>query len=224
MDNVASRPIVANDECAADAAPRRRPDGWLVAEGIVTTRNPDGTTNVAPMGPLVDPAMTRFILRPFRTATTYANLIRTGEAVFHVTDDVELLARAAVGRLDTPPPLSAVDCVDVTVLDGACRWYALKLRSADDRDERSWIGTDVVERRIQREFFGFNRAKHAVLEAAILATRGGLLATAEILAEFERFAVIVEKTGGDDEQRAFSLLDSFVRDVGTKESGARESG
>ena len=62
----------------------------FILEGIVTTRNEDGTINVAPMGPVVDPAeaprITNLLLRPFQTSTTYANLARTRQGVFHVTD------------------------------------------------------------------------------------------------------------------------------------------
>ncbi|MGE0378382.1 MAG: DUF447 domain-containing protein, partial [Planctomycetaceae bacterium] len=61
-----------------------------------------------------------------------------------------------------------------------------------------------------REFFGFNRAKHAVLEGAILATRVHLLPRDEILAEFARLASPVEKTAGPREQQAFQLLWDFV--------------
>ena len=50
-----------------------------------------------------------------------------------------------------------------------------------------------------RDFFGFNRAKHAVVEAAILATRLHLLPLAEVAAEFTKLRVIVGKTGGPDE-------------------------
>ena len=68
----------------------------MIVEGIVTTLNEDGSPNISPMGPVVDEALTRFRLRPFQTSTTFKNLKRTGEAVFHVVDDVELLAKAAV--------------------------------------------------------------------------------------------------------------------------------
>lgn len=71
-------------------------DGRIL-EGIVTTRNVDGTTNIAPMGPIVDSDFTTLIFRPFKTSTTYENLIRARTGVFHVTDDVELFAAAAVG-------------------------------------------------------------------------------------------------------------------------------
>ena len=61
-------------------------------------------------------------------------------------------------------------------------------------------------RRDPRPFFGFNRAKHAVLEAAILATRIGILPDDEIRREMERLAIPVEKTAGQQERRAFEFL------------------
>ena len=72
----------------------------MILEGIVTTLGSDGAVNIAPMGPLVEPSMERIVLRPFPTADTYKNLRYHGEGVLHVTDDVLLLARAAVGPLD----------------------------------------------------------------------------------------------------------------------------
>ena len=65
----------------------------LILEGLVTTLDDSGGVNVSPMGPIVDPQMQRLLLRPFPTSTTYGNLRRHGEGVFHVTDDVEMLAR-----------------------------------------------------------------------------------------------------------------------------------
>ena len=68
----------------------------MILEGIVTTISADGTVNISPMGPRVNEPLTRLILRPYQTSTTYQNLKRTGQGVLHVTDDVELLAQAAV--------------------------------------------------------------------------------------------------------------------------------
>src|SRR5262249_33778477 len=72
----------------------------MILEGIVTTVSAEGTVNVAPMGPRVDADFRRLVLRPFRTAQTYHNLKAHGEGVLHVTDDVNLLARAALGALE----------------------------------------------------------------------------------------------------------------------------
>jgi hypothetical protein len=182
----------------------------VILEGIVTTLNADGGANISPMGPIVDPPMQRLVLRPYQTSTTYANLKRTGEGVFHVTDDVLLLATAAVGEPDPPPALVPAESVNGFVIADACRWYALRVTSIDDGQSRSRISAEVVDRGRIRDFFGFNRAKHAVVEAAILATRVGLIPGEEIAAEFSRLAGLVEKTGGEQEIRAFQFLQDYV--------------
>ena len=185
----------------------------MILEGIVTTKNADGTINIAPMGPIVDAVMETLILRPFQTSTTYANLKRHPEGVLHVTDDVLLLAKAAIGQLDTPPETIAAEHVDGVVLTDACRWYEFRVTSLDDREERTYIEADVVHVGWLRDFFGFNRAKHAVIEAAILATRLHLLARDEVLSEFDRLAVPVEKAAGPQEREAFALLQDYVNDA-----------
>jgi hypothetical protein len=187
------------------------PHGKLL-EGIVTTLNADGSPNIAPMGPIVDANFERLLLRPFRTSVTYQNLKRCGEGVLHVTDDVELFAHAAVGRLDPLPQLHPAAAVNGVILSDACRWYAFRVQSLDDRDERTTILATVVDRGRLHDFFGFNRAKHAVIEAAILATRIGILEADTITAELSRLSSPVEKTGGGQERRAFEFLRKYVHD------------
>lgn len=68
----------------------------MILEGLVTTLDESDRVNIAPMGPIVDPSMTTLVLRPFKTSRTFANLRASRQGVFHVTDDVWLLARAAV--------------------------------------------------------------------------------------------------------------------------------
>jgi hypothetical protein len=182
----------------------------MILEGIVTTQSPEGEINVAPMGPQVTPAMNRLVLRPFRTAHTYQNLKAHGEGVFHVTDDVLLLAQTAVGTLTPLPPMMPAQHVRGSVLLGACRYYEFRVLSVDDREERSRFEALVVHSGRLRDFVGFNRGKHAVLEAAILATRISLLPLPDIEAEFRKLSVIVEKTGGAQEKEAFAFLTEYV--------------
>lgn len=189
--------------------PQLGADGQIL-EGIVTTLNANGSVNISPMGPIVDEQMERLWLRPFRTSTTYQNLKRTGQGVFHVTDDVELLAHAAVGQPDPPPRTTRASKVDGVILAGACRWFAMEVESLDDSNERTSIVARVVDCGVLREFFGFNRAKHAVVETAILATRIHLIDAAQIRAELERLAAPVGKTGAAAEVRAFAFLRDFI--------------
>jgi hypothetical protein len=80
------------------------------------------------------------------------------------------------------------------------------VQSIDESGERVHIEAEVVHAGALRDFWGFNRGKHAVLEAAILATRFHLLNLDEAAAEYFRLKVIVDKTGGDVEQEAFAYL------------------
>lgn len=182
----------------------------VILEGIVTTLNEDRTPNIAPMGPLVDERISQFVLRPYKTSTTFANLKRAGEGVLHVTDDVELLARAAVKQLNSVPKVAAANTVDGVVIADACRWYEFKVSSLDGQSERTTIACEVVARGRIRDFFGFNRAKHAVVEAAILASRLHLLPADEVCQEFRRLALLVDKTAGEQERRAFQFLNEYV--------------
>ncbi len=182
----------------------------MILEGIVTTLSEEGAINISPMGPRVDESFSQLILRPYQTSTTYRNLKRHGEGIFHITDDVELLAHAAVGNPDPVPPLLPATTVRGSILRDACRWYAFRVTSLDDRSERTEIVCHVVDSGVYRQFFGFNRGKHAVLEAAILATRTAFLPAEEIRREYRKLQILVDKTGGPAEHRAFHFLEKYV--------------
>lgn len=188
----------------------------MILEGIVTTLTGDGLLNVAPMGPEVPvgPPMDRFVLRPYRTSTTYTNLKARGEGILHVTDDVLLLAQAAIGApLDPFPATRPPSVVDGAILADACRFYEFRVVELDDRDDRTRIVVETVAHGRHRDFFGFNRAKHAVLEAAVLATRTAWLPVRDLLLEFRKLEVLVQKTGGPAEHAAFTLLQGFLREA-----------
>jgi hypothetical protein len=185
----------------------------MILEGIVTTIGPNGVINIAPMGPRVDAGMKRFLLRPFNTSTTYHNLRAHGEGVLHVTDDVLLLARTALGQLEPLPPLMPARRVRGHVIRNACRYFEFRVVSMDDSNERVAIDVEVVHHETLRDFFGFNRAKHAVLEAAILATRTDFLDLKEMENEYRKLGVIVQKTGGEAEKQAFEFLQAHLAKV-----------
>ncbi len=183
----------------------------MILEGIVTTIGTDGVENIAPMGPIVEGEFQRLVLRPFPTSQTYANLKERQRGILHVTDDVELIVQAALDRWYQRPTLERRDDLGGCILLGACRWYAFVVEDWDESGERPRLRCTVVERGWLRDFWGFNRAKHAVLEAAILATRIGLLPRDEIERELARLRNIVGKTAGPAEQRAMQHLDDFFR-------------
>lgn len=178
----------------------------MILEGLVTTTDADGRPHLAPMGPTVNADFTRLLLRPFPTSQTGRNLLRHGEGVFHITDDAALIARSAAGLLkDVPATREAVKVRGFVLLD-CCRSYEFVVRSIDTSQTRFELDAEVVASAVHREFVGFNRARHALLEAAIVATRFHLIPETEIAAEFDKFGTIIAKTGDAAEILALAEL------------------
>jgi hypothetical protein len=183
----------------------------MILEGIVTTLDTAGALNIAPMGPHVaGPEFDRFLLRPYPTSQTYQNLKHSGEGVLHVSDDVFLLAQAAVGAIDPAAAVEPASSVHGFILRDACRIHEFRVTALDESEPRVRIECQIVRTERRRDFFGFNRAKHAVVEAAILATRTAFLPRAEIEAELRRLEPLVQKTGGEREREAFAFLVGHV--------------
>ncbi|WP_437203837.1 DUF447 domain-containing protein [Planctomicrobium sp. SH664] len=182
----------------------------MILEGLCTTRNTEGKINIAPMGPIVDEELKTFRFRPYQSSTTFANLQATRCGVFHVTDDMLMIAQAAIGRWIQYPKLFPALEIEGAVIADACRWYEFTVTSIDDSEIRSEVITTVRHAGKLRDFFGMNRAKSAVLETAIMATRLHLLPHPEIRKQMEQFAVIVDKTAGERDRAAFELLREYL--------------
>jgi len=179
----------------------------VIIESIVTTVGPDGRVNCAPMG--VEWGDEVIVLKPFLETATYRNVTATRCAVVNLTDDVRVFAQAAISTpLYATVPATAVRGV---VLADCCSWRELEVRSIDSTPPRSRIETAVVHRGFRREFVGFNRACHAVLEAAIYSTRLHLLEPDFVRSEMARLQVIVDKTAGERERQAMALLTAHIQ-------------
>jgi hypothetical protein len=179
----------------------------MILETIVTTLDSAGKINFAPMG--VEWGEEVIVLKPFLTTSTFSNLRSTRAAVVNQTDDVMLFAQGAISSPQFPWVPATV--VKGAVLEATCSWRELEVLTIDEGPPRSRIECRVVHRGVKREFMGFNRARHAVLEAAILATRTHLLPADQIRDEFARLQIIVDKTAGPREHEAMALLTDYVR-------------
>lgn len=179
----------------------------MILETIVTTVAEDGAVNCAPMG--VEWGQDAIVLKPFVDTATYRNALATRTAVVNLVDDVRVFARAAIENPRYPTVPAVV--VRGVVLADCCSWRELDIRSIDTTRPRSRLDAAVVHQGVRREFIGFNRARHAVLEAAIYVTRLHLLPRAFIVSELERLQVIVDKTAGVQEYEAMALLTEHVR-------------
>jgi uncharacterized protein len=181
--------------------------GAPIVETVTTTINPDGTVNCAAMG--VEWGDEVIVIKPYLSTRTMRNLRATQAAVVNLTDDILLFTQAALG--DPQPPTRPTATIDGAVLADACSWREVTVETIDESGPRARVTTRVVERGVGREFLGFNRARHAVLEASIIASRARLLPAAEVRAGLERLQVVVDKTAGPREHEAMKLVRRHVR-------------
>lgn len=182
----------------------------MILEAIVTTRNPDGSINIAPMGPCLQEEADRFELRPFQTATTFGNLVARRQGVLNVTDDVLLFVQAALDRLTADPEFQPAQVVDGACLADACRVHEFEVDHVDSSEPRASIQCRVVATRSSRPFFGYNRARHLILEATILATRIEFIPPRELQDRLREYGPVICRTGGPREREALKILQQLA--------------
>jgi hypothetical protein len=173
-----------------------------IIETVVTTINPDGSVNCGAMG--VEWAAQQIVIKPYRGTRTLRNLHATRAAVVNVTDDMLLFSEAALS--DPHPPTHPAASVDGAVLDDACSWREVRVEAIQEDAQRARVTTKVVDGGAGREFLGLNRARHAILEASILASRARILPAEDIRAELPRLQLLVDKTGGPREREAMDYV------------------
>jgi hypothetical protein len=179
----------------------------MIIESLVTTLDKTGHPNVAPMG--VEWGEGEIVLKPYRETATFRNLVETEAAVCNLVDEIGYYVKSA---LESPVfPSRPAKAVTGIVLEAACSWRELRVLEADTRGARGRFVCTVVHSEDARPFIGYNRARNAVLEATILATRTRILPIDEILADLARLQVIVDKTAGEQEREAMDELQAFVR-------------
>ena len=182
----------------------------MIIEGLVTSMDQSQQLNVAPMGPIVVGDFDALILRPFQPSATFRNLSSVRAGVFHVTDRVDIIARAVTGQLSELPSTEPARRIPGRVLSDCCRWFEFTIDSVDDSSARSRMPATIVHSEEKRPFEGFNRARHAVLEAAILATRLHLIPRQEVSQALQFLGPAVEKTGGRLELESWQLILDFI--------------
>jgi len=190
----------------------------MIRETIVTTLNADDTVQIAPMG--VRARGDQFIIAPFRPSTTLENLKRSGAAVINMTDDVRIFAGCLTGRYDWPTV--PVQVIKGRRLQDPLSHIEVEVVRMEEDDTRPRFFCAVRNRETHRPFQGFNRAQHAVLEAAILVSRLHLLPADKIDAEIKYLQSAVDKTAGDAEREAWEWLLTRISEF-RKQQAPKES-
>ncbi|MBV8753226.1 MAG: DUF447 family protein [Hyphomicrobiales bacterium] len=174
----------------------------MIRETIVTTADTAGKVHIAPIGIIADEG--HWIIAPFRPSTTLDNLRAVPFAVANYTDDVRVFAGCLTGRHDWPT--TDAQAIPVPRLAATLAHAELAVETVAEDAQRPRFRCRVVHRAAHAPFEGFNRAKAAVVEAAILVSRLGMLPREKIEQEIAYLQIAIAKTAGPAEQEAWSWL------------------
>jgi len=174
----------------------------MIRETIVTTLSADGVPYIAPFGLIA--AAGGWLIAPFYPSATLENLRAVPFAVANHTDDVRVFAGCLTGRRDWP--LVASDRVPVPRLAASLAHAEMEVVSVTEDAQRPRFLCRVVHEATHAPFRGHNRAQAAVIEAAILVSRLGMLPREKIERELAYLEIAIGKTAGEAEREAWGWL------------------
>jgi uncharacterized protein len=177
-------------------------------ETVVTTTGSDGVVNCAAMG--VRWGEEELVFWPFDGTRTLRNLRFRGEAVVHLTDDVLLFVQAALGHPE--PSMRPASVIGGSVIEDVNAWReVVVIEITPESETRSRVRARVVASGTgTREPLGLCRARHAAVEASILASRLRWLGADHVVAELSRLQELVDKTAGPCERAAMDYVRHYV--------------
>jgi hypothetical protein len=178
-------------------------------ETVMTTTGSDGVVNCAAMG--VRWGDDELVFWPFDATRTLRNLRVHGEAVVHLTDDVLLFVQAALGH--PRPAVRPASAIDGAVIEDANAWREVVVTEITPAANapRSRVRARVVASGTgERQPLGLCRARHAAVEASILASRLKWLGAERVSAELARLQELVDKTAGPRERAAMDYVRRHV--------------
>ncbi len=183
---------------------------WPLIETVMTTRGRDGSVNCAAMG--VRWGTDEVVFWPFDGTRTLRNLRLRGEAVAHLTDDVLLFVQAALGH--PHPATRPAEATAGAVIEQCSAWRELvvtEIAATGEALPRSRVTARVVASGSGAQPpMGMCRARHAAVEASILASRLRWLGAERVGAELDRLQELVDKTAGPREREAMAFVRGYV--------------
>jgi hypothetical protein len=178
----------------------------LIHECVVTTLSPEGRPHIAPLGLIEEHEY--WIAAPFRPSSTLFNLTHNPKATASFTDDARIFAGLVTGCRNWP--LTDIEGWPAPRLSAALAHAELVVARVEEHELRPRFFCSVRRIESHRAFLGMNRARAAVLEAAILATRLDMLPREKIEAELAYLQIAVDKTAGEAEREAWDMVMSKI--------------
>ena len=189
-----------------------------IVESVLTTLNPDGSVNAAPMG-VARKGPVQLEIRPYRSSKTHSNLNRNPEACINVINDpaIFLVTAFKEEKFDFSPPKFSHDN-SIEQADAVVFLTMLK-REEIDKERSSFVGEASSIKLITESPTVFSRGRAQAIEAIIHATRieyylknRKLVEAEDYIDRFNRCKRVVLKVSPQDspETRTVEALERLI--------------
>tara|TARA_E500000331_G_C17123822_1_gene655064 strand:- start:403 stop:972 length:570 start_codon:yes stop_codon:yes gene_type:complete len=178
-----------------------------VRETIVTSKNSDNTIKVSPLGIYIYNDVLK--IKPFKPSASLENLLRNKSGVINYVDDVRIFA-SCITKKKINIDFVKVDKINCSRIKNSVSHTEFIVEQIEDDELRPTLICKPVNEKIHRMYYGFNRAKSAVIELCILASRLGIIEEKKIKEEIKYLKIAIEKTAGENELEAWSWLLSYI--------------
>ena len=178
-----------------------------VRETIVTTKNIDNSIKSSPLGIYIDNKVLK--IKPFKPSTSLDNIIRNNSGVINYIDDVRLFA-SAITKKNIVIDYENAKKIDCSRIKNCISHTEFVVKKVENDQKRPTIICEPVHEEIHKMYYGFNRAKSAVIELCILASRLGIIDDKKIDDEIKYLKISIDKTASENEIEAWEWLMDYI--------------
>jgi hypothetical protein len=179
-----------------------------VRETIVTTKNSDNTIKMSPLGVYINGDS--FSIKPFKPSLSLENILRNKSGVINYVDDVRIFA-SCITKRNVKVDFVETSKINCSRIKNAVSHTEFIVEEIIEDKLRPTLFCRPVNEEIHKMYYGFNRAKSAVLELCILASRLGIIEDKKIQDEIKYLKIAIDKTAGEHELEAWSWLLNYIK-------------
>lgn len=186
----------------------------LLYETIVTTRNPDGTPNAAPIG-VVCKKEDEVVLYLFKGSKTFDNVKREKSFYVNILKDPLIFTQSTIGNLDNTEFKSHEDGFSIKKAEAFFQAEVSHAKEVQRKDHQGTSTQMVIQAKVQEivkikeHVEPLNRAIYGIIGALIYLSRMDIVSEDEKKANLENIneiSRVVNKVGGENHKKAMKMI------------------
>lgn len=178
----------------------------MIYETIISTMSKDNIVKVSPFG--IKKKDNLVLISPYLPSKTHKNLLRTKYASVSYTDNANIFVDCLTQKKKFE--MEKCDFIEGFFLSDSLRHEEVKVVNYIKNEERPTFECEILHSKNHRAFIGINRARNALIEACILATRVNLLPKSKIISELNYLENAIKKTSGKFEKKSWRELVEYI--------------